>query len=116
MEKETILDRLFINYRLWGIAAICSFLLFMLLLSFAVFFEGANIVVVFIVLLFGFLWIGATSLYRHSFILLKRYIGKEVSILEFLSTQLVVFLFPFTYGKVKKEVDLYRGKILSEKK
>ena len=63
-------------------------------------------------LLCGFLWVGTTSISRHSFILLKRYIGKEgeISILEFMSTQLVVFLFPFAYRKVKREVELYKEK------
>ncbi|MEW6108752.1 MAG: hypothetical protein AB1632_06245 [Nitrospirota bacterium] len=72
--------------------------------------------IIFIALMAGFLWIGTTSIYRHSFILLKRYIGREVSMLEFMSTQFVVFLFPFAYRKLKREVGLYREKKQSENK
>jgi hypothetical protein len=55
-------------------------------------------------LLSGFLWIGATSVSRHVFVMLKKYIGKETSVLEFLSTQFIVLLFPFLYFKLKREV------------
>ncbi len=64
----------------------------------------------FILLLTGFLWIGVTAVSRHVFVLLKRYIGKEISDLEFLSTQFIVLLLPFLYMKLKKEVRIYNGK------
>jgi hypothetical protein len=52
----------------------------------------------------GFLWIGSTSLCRHSLVLLKDEVGQKIDIREFLATQFVFFLFPFTYRKVKREV------------
>jgi hypothetical protein len=42
--------------------------------------------------------------------MLKRYIGKDISILEFLSTQFIVLLFPFLYMKLKKDIRIYKGK------
>jgi hypothetical protein len=42
--------------------------------------------------------------------MLKRYIGKEISVLEFLSTQFVVLLLPVLYLKLRKEVRTYLGK------
>ncbi|MBI5203398.1 MAG: hypothetical protein HZA11_00605 [Nitrospirae bacterium] len=110
--KDTLVDKLLANYRFWSLAAIGSFIILVSLFLAAVFIQRINFLMLVMVLLFGFLWIGATSISRHSFVLLKRYIGREgeISILEFLSTQLVVFLFPFAYRKVKKEAELYRKK------
>lgn len=110
--KDTLLDKLLANYCFWSLAAIGSFIILVSLFLVAVFMQAINFSILLMVLLFGFLWIGATSISRHSFVLLKRYIGREgeISILEFLSTQLVVFLFPFAYRKVKKEAELYRKK------
>ncbi|KAF0146023.1 MAG: hypothetical protein FD156_391 [Nitrospirae bacterium] len=110
--KDNILDKLLSNYCFWSLAAIGSFIILVSLFLAAVFIQRINFLMLVMVLLFGFLWIGATSISRHSFVLLKRYIGREgeISILEFLSTQLVVFLFPFAYRKVKKEAELYRKK------
>jgi len=103
--------KLLADYRMWGLIAIASFIMFVLLFIIFTFVRSAGFVMLSMVFLSGLLWIGTTSISRHSLILLKRHILKEVSVLEFLSTQLVVFLFPFTYIKVKKEVDLYRKKI-----
>lgn len=108
MNDKDMPDKLLSNYRLWGIAAISSFVIFIILLLLIVFLQEIRIISIFAVLLFGFIWIGTTSISRHSFILLKNYIGKEVSVIEFLSTQLVVFLFPLAYRKVKEEVEAYR--------
>jgi len=110
--KDTLLDKLLANYCFWSLAAIGSFSILVSLFLLALFMQAINFSILLMVLLFGFLWIGATSISRHSFVLLKRYIGREgeISILEFLSTQLVVFLFPFAYRKVKKEAELYRKK------
>lgn len=115
MEKGH-LDELLAHYRLWSLAAIGAFIVFIILFSVFIFLQSAQFWLLLMVLLSGVLWIGTTSLSRHSFILLKRYIGREleISIPEFLSTQLVVFLFPFAYRKVKKEIDLYRAKTLGK--
>jgi hypothetical protein len=61
-------------------------------------------------LLTGFLWIGVTSISRHVFVLLKRYIGKDITVLEFLLTQFIVLLFPLYYMKLRKEVLSYSEK------
>jgi len=111
---DNTLDKLLAGYRLWGFAAIGSFIVFGFLFSIVIFAQEMNFIMLLMVLLSGLLWIGTTSICRHSFVILKRYIGREVGILEFLSTQFVVFLFPFAYRKIKKEVDLYREKISVE--
>lgn len=118
MEAEKVLDKLLATYRLWSFAAIGSFIILVLLFITATLTPKINFLMLLGILLSGFLWIGTTSISRHSFVLLKRYIGREaeISILEFMSTQLVVFLFPFAYKKVRKEVDLYREKILGGEK
>ena len=109
MKKENA-DRLLSAYLLWGIFSVSVFIIFVVLLSLAVVQEKTDMVLYFIMLLSGFLWIGATSISRHVFVLLKRYIGKEISVLEFLSTQFVVLLFPFLYMKLRKEVRTYGEK------
>ena len=103
-------DRLLSSYMLWGILSISSFIVFVALLLVTLVLEKTDMIFYFIMLLTGFLWIGVTSISRHVFVMLKRYIGKDISILEFLSTQFIVLLFPFLYMKLKKEVRTYKGK------
>jgi hypothetical protein len=106
--KRDILGRLIAIYRFWGIIAGGAFAVFVFLLVIVYRAEKFNVVMLFFALVAGFSWIGATSLCRHSFILLKNYLGCRVSVVEFLSTQFVVILFPFAYRKVKKEADAFR--------
>jgi hypothetical protein len=106
--KRDILDRLVARYRIWAMAASGAFAVFVFLLIIVYRAEKLNLLMLFLALLTGFLWIGATSISRHSFILLKQYLGCRVSIVEFLSTQFVVLLFPFAYRKVKKEAEAFR--------
>jgi hypothetical protein len=103
--KKDVLDRLMAAYRFWGITAGCAFFLFVFLLVAVWRAEKFSMIILVVALVSGFLWIGATSLCRHSFILLKNYLGCRVSVVEFLSTQFVVFLLPFAYRKVKREAD-----------
>lgn len=108
--KKNHADRLLSGYLLSGIVSLSAFIVFIVLLSLAVILEKTDMILYFIVLLFGFLWIGVTSISRHIFVMLKKYIGKEISVLEFLSTQFVVLLFPFLYMKLRKEVRIYGEK------
>jgi hypothetical protein len=106
--KRDSLDRLVARYRFWAMTASGAFTVFLFLLVVVYRAEKLNLLMLFLALLMGFLWIGATSITRHAFILLKNYLGCRVSVVEFLSTQFVVFLFPFAYRKVKKEADAFR--------
>ena len=115
MKKDTT-DRLLSAYLLWGMVSVFLFIVFVLLLLVAVAQETTDMVLYFIMLLSGFLWIGATSVSRHVFVMLKRYIGKEISVLEFLSTQFIVLLFPVLYIKLRKEVQAYLEKEMDLKK
>ena len=72
--------------------------------------EMVHFIFIFLLLLSGFLWIGLTSISRHLYILVKRAIGKEATVTEFLGTQLGVLFFPGMYLRLKKEVDEYRQK------
>lgn len=109
-KHKTNADRLLSSYLLWGMITVAVFIVFVLLLWLAVVQEKTDMALYFIVLLTGFLWIGATSLSRHVFVILKRYIGKEISIPEFLSTQFVVLLLPYLYLKLRKEVQSHAEK------
>lgn len=102
--------RLLSSYVMWGVISVCAFLGFVALLSVAIVLEQEGMLIYFIMLFTGFLWIGGTAISRHVFVLLKRYIGKDISILEFLSTQFIALLFPFLYIKLKKEVLIYSEK------
>jgi hypothetical protein len=102
--KKDDAERLLSSYMLWGMASISVFTVFILLLLLAIVREQTNMLLYFLMLLSGFLWIGATSVSRHVFVMLKRYIGKEISVPEFLSTQFIVLLFPFSYLRLRKEV------------
>lgn len=108
--RENNADRLLSSYLLWGMVSVSVFIVFVVVLLFAVMLEQTYIFLYFIMLLTGFLWIGVTSISRHVFVLLKRYIGKDITFLEFLLTQFIVLLFPFFYMKLRKEVLIYKGK------
>ena len=97
-------------YRFWGAAAMASFTTFLFLLAAALRSPAVNFTLLVMNLFAGFLWLGTTSISRHSLIRLKDTIGKKVGLLEFLSTQFVFILFPFSYRKVKKEVERYNEK------
>lgn len=103
------IERLLSVYRLWGLAAVAFFALFLLSVLSVVSIAGINYLLIASPLFFGFLWIGTTSLSRHSLVQLKQSLGKEIGLLEFVSTQFVFALFPFTYRKLKKEVALYEN-------
>lgn len=107
---DDTVERLLSHYRLWGIAAACSFLIFIALLLVLAFVPGAPLKFLYVALLCGFLWIGATSFSRHALVVLKRHMGKELSVVEFLSTQFVAVLFPIAYMRVKNEVKEFRRK------
>ena len=109
MTKSNV-DRLLSSYLLWGIISISSFVAFVVILLITFVLEKTDMILYFAMLLTGFLWIGVTSISRHVFVMLKRYIGKDISIPEFLSTQFVVLLLPFFYMKLKKEIRIYKEK------
>lgn len=73
-----------------------------------IFVPAASLDILYVVLLSGFLWIGSTSFSRHALVVLKRYIGREMSMIEFFSTQFVAVLFPLAYRKVRNEVKAFR--------
>ncbi|MFI5293693.1 MAG: hypothetical protein ACHQ0Y_01530 [Thermodesulfovibrionales bacterium] len=103
------IERLLSVYRFWGLAAVAFFVLFLLSIFTVISSTGINYLLIAAPLFFGFLWIGTTSLSRHSLVQLKQSIDKEVGLLEFVSTQFVFALFPFTYRELKKEVALYES-------
>jgi hypothetical protein len=98
------------RYRFWGAAAVASFMVFLFLLAAALRSPSVNYALLLMNLFAGFLCIGTASISRHSLIRLKETIGKRVGLLEFLSTQFVFILFPYSYRKVKKEVERYTEK------
>ena len=112
--KKVNAERLLSSYLLWGMLSVLIFIIFIMLLSYAILSEQTYIFLYFILLLTGFLWIGVTAITRHVFVLLKKYIGKEISVLEFLSTQFIVLLLPFLYIKLRKEVRIYNKKMISD--
>lgn len=107
MSADDTARTLLSHYCLWGIAAVCCFSISIALLVVLAFVPGVSVKVLYIALLCGFLWIGSTSFSRHSLIVLKRYIGRELGMAEFLSTQFVAILFPLAYRKVKREVEAF---------
>jgi hypothetical protein len=87
-----------------------SFMLFVLMLSWTLAKEdGAYYGMLLASFCAGLFWIGSTSFFRHAFILLRRYLGSEVSPIEFLSTQFVCVFFPFLYVRVRREADRHRA-------
>ncbi len=102
-------ERLLSAYRLWGLAAVLFFVMFLLSLFTVMSLPGPNLFMFGLPLCIGFLWIGSTSLSRHCLVQLKQYIGKEVGLFEFVLTQFVFALFPLIYGTLKKEVASYKS-------
>jgi hypothetical protein len=110
MISDKNLDKLLEAYRLWAYITLSSCVVFALLLTLGIRSEKTHPFVPLAILLSGFLWIGTSAFCRHSYVALRAYIGKRVGTLEFLSTNLVVILFPVTYWKIKKEVELFKIK------
>jgi hypothetical protein len=108
--KKTPAGRLLSYYLFWGTLSIVLFLIFIGLMLFLVKHERATMIHFFLALFSGFLWIGVTSISRHAFVLLNKFIGRTISIPEFLSTQFIVLLFPIFYIRLKKEVHEYEAK------
>ncbi len=108
MTTDDTVEKLLSHYRIWGIAAVSFFIIAVSLLMVLAFVPGAPVKILYVVLLCGFLWIGATSFSRHALVVLKQYMERELGMVEFLSTQLVAVLFPFAYKKVKDEVKAFR--------
>lgn len=94
--------------RIWGITATVAFVLVVILTGIVYYQKSVDTWILFFVLLAGFSCIGATSLFRHTFVNLKHLIGKSVSAAEFLSTQFIFVLFPFYYARLKDEVKQYK--------
>ncbi|TAN43169.1 MAG: hypothetical protein EPN25_01610 [Nitrospirae bacterium] len=91
-----------------GLGAVVSFFLF-ILISFIVYLRlDAGLFSLLPMLFAGFLWIGATSLYRHTYVSLKNSMGNKTGVIEFLSTQLVFCLLPYHYVRLRKEVALFK--------
>ena len=97
-------------YRLSGAAAMASFAACVFLLVQVMRSEELNVVLLGMSLLAGFLWIGCTSVCRHSLLRIRDDVGRRTGMLEFLSTQFVFLSFPYVYPKVKKEVYRYTGR------
>ncbi|MHB8881713.1 MAG: hypothetical protein ACYC69_09455 [Thermodesulfovibrionales bacterium] len=91
-----------------GVGAVVAFLLFILLSAIVYLRSDAGLSSLLSMLFAGFLWIGATSLYRHIYVSLKNCMGNRTGVLEFLSTQLVFFLLPYHYARLRKEVALFK--------
>jgi hypothetical protein len=108
--KKDHLDKLLSMYLFWGMTATIAFAVFIFLLAAVYRAEKLNVFVLFLALLSGFLWIGATSLSRHFLVQLKSSTGQRLSLIEFLSTQFVVILFPFAYRRVKRETEEFKGR------
>lgn len=92
-----------------------AFFLFVFLVTSYLAAEQAGLMYLFGILMSGFLSIGMTALSRHTLITLKHFIGNKVGMLEFISTQLVVFLFPFHYVRLKREVAEFKGRIAGDR-
>ncbi len=112
MHKKSFWDTGEINgllllYRFWGLATMASFAMFLLLMAMVIASSGLSYAMLAAALFAGFLWIGTTSISRHSLVLLKNSIGKKVGLLEFVSTQFAFVLFPYMLRRVKKEVETY---------
>ena len=103
-EGKDIPDRLLKAYWLWGLAATVAFALFLAMLAFYYSSDYDSVLFLFVILLAGFLWIGATSYSRHSYIRLKEYMGAKVSLTEFISTQIIVLLLPFSISGSKRKL------------
>jgi len=108
MTAYDTLDKALARYRLTALATIFSFIAFVILLIMGIQGEKTDPFTLFTILLSGMLWIGTTALSRHAYVILKTALRKRIGTLEFLSTNLVVVLFPVAYRQLKKEVESFK--------
>ncbi len=93
---------------LWGIVSMCAWVLFLsLIVSFTVM-KDINMLMLFSSLSAGFLTLGASAFYRHSYISILGHIGVRPGIRRFLLLYADIFLMPFSYKRLREEVAVYR--------
>lgn len=93
---------------LWGIVAMCSSILFILLLAYFFFRTDINLYVLFSALSFGFLALGASAFYRHSYVSILGLMGTRPDLRRFLLLYADILLLPFSFRRLREEVDTYR--------
>ena len=103
------LDKMLAHYRLLALLTIFSFLFSAFIMITGMRAESTHPLIFFAIFLSAAFWIGMTALCRHSYVVLKTAMGKQIGLLEFLSTNLVVLIFPLVYGKLKKEVASFKA-------
>jgi hypothetical protein len=103
------LDRMLAQYRRRALITIFSFVLSAVLMILGFRAESTHPLILFAIFLSAAFWIGMTALCRHSYVILKTAMWKRIGLLEFLSTNLVVVLFPLVYSKLKKEVSFFKA-------
>jgi hypothetical protein len=97
------------QYRRRALLSIFSFVFSAVLMIMGFRAESTPPIVLFAIFLSAACWIGTTALCRHSYVVLKTAMWKRIGLWEFLSTNLVVVLFPLVYRKLKKEVLLFKA-------
>jgi hypothetical protein len=102
------LDKMLAHYRLLALLTIFAFVFSAFIMITGIRAEGTHPLFLFAIFLSAASWIGMTALCRHSYVVLKTAMGKRIGLLEFLSTNLVVLIFPAVYGKLKKEVASFK--------
>jgi hypothetical protein len=107
-KSDKTLDRMLAQYRRRALITIFSFAFSALLLIMGIRAESTHPLIFFVIFLSAAFWIGMTALCRHSYVVLKTAMWKRIGLLEFLSTNLVVVLFPLVYRNLKKEVASFK--------
>ena len=108
-KSDKTLDKLLAQYRLRALIVIFSFVLSAFLMITGIRMESTHPLSFFTIFLSAAFWIGMTALCRHSYVMLKTAMGKRIGLLEFLSTNLVVLIFPVVYRKLKNEVTSFKA-------
>jgi hypothetical protein len=114
-EEDGGLDRSMKFCLFWGVISMCSSVLFLsLMISFTIM-RDTNMLILFSALSAGFLTLGASAFYRHSYVSILGQIGVRPNIRRFLLLYADIVLLPFSYKRLRQEVDTYRHCALAER-
>jgi hypothetical protein len=107
-EEDGTLDRSMKFCLFWGVMSTCASVLFLFLLVSFTFMKDVNMLLLFSALSAGFLTLGASAFYRHSYVSILGQMGVRPDMRRFLLLYADIVLLPFSYRRLRQEVDAHR--------
>ena len=105
MAYRTLAEVCLRHYLIVGVASFLMFPVLVVVLWLNVMKPGLDMPLLFGLLLVGYAWLGATVMGRHCYVRAATALGCDVTVWEFLATQLSFPCFPFLYWRLQKRME-----------